>query len=213
MGQGERKLANLPNLTRGQWTELVERLTLHAHCKMASLTWRGLRLARGGSVPKGIEPDDLAQRAITAVIEGKRACGPQHTASFDAFLDFLLSVVDSLVSQLVNSAENKKGRRLKEQDENQATPAADWIYDPYPPPDDIVADEELVKRFRDEMLNELAGDVRAKDIFDCLHSGIVKKQDMADLLGCPVAELYDAEKRYRRKVEKVRRKMNTGERR
>jgi hypothetical protein len=205
-------VGNLPNLSRDQWEELVERLTLHAHCKMAGLTWRGLRLSRGGSIPKGFEPEDMAQRAITAVIEGKRSCGPERTASFDAFLDFLQGVVDSHVSQLVNSAENKQSRRLTEPDENKATSAADLIYDPYPPPDKIVADREYMTRFREELLKELSGDARATDIFDCLEAGWLTKREMADYLGCPVEELYDAQKRYQRKVEKVRRKMNTGER-
>jgi hypothetical protein len=180
---------------------------------MARLTWRGLRLSKGGSVPKGFEPEDMAQRAITAVIEGKWSCKPEHAASFDAFLGLLQGVVDSFVSRLVNGPENRKTRRLPEPNESQATPPTDLIYDPYPPPDKIVADREYMTRFREELLKELDGDARAKDIFECLEAGWLKKQEMADYLGCPVEELYDAQKRFNRKVEKVRRKMNMGERR
>src|SRR4051812_49405967 len=110
MPLGVIRLAQLPNFRSEQWEELTERLTLHAHYKMAGLTWRGLKLSKGGSIPKGFEPEDIAQRAILAVVEGKRACSTAQMSTFERFLEFLTGVVDSYISHLVTSAENKGSR-------------------------------------------------------------------------------------------------------
>jgi hypothetical protein len=178
---------------------------------MAGLSWRGLRLSKGGSIPKGFEPQDMAQRAVLAVLQGKRACSAAQMASFDAFLEFLKGVVDSFISHLVTGAENRRSRRMSETNEDQPAPQDVLLEDPFPPPDKVVEDREYLQRFRDELVKELAGDARAMDILTCIEAGYVKKQEMAELLGCPVKELYDAQKRYQRKVEKVRSKLS-GER-
>jgi hypothetical protein len=175
---------------------------------MASLSWRGLRLSKGGSVPKGIQPEDLAQRAILAVLEGKRACTAAQMASFDVFLEFLQGVVESFISHLVNSAENRGSRRLIAPDEDRPRAQDVLIYDPYPAPDKIVEDREYMQLFREELVKEISGDERANDILTCLEAGYLKKNQMAEVLDCPVKELYGAQKRFQRKVEKVRRKLS-----
>lgn len=93
----------------GELTELVKRLTYHADCKLMRLRWRGLTIRSGGAVPGGVEATDLAAQAIVDVIEGTRKWDPVKDPDL---LRFLKGVVDSKVSNLVNSAENKASRRV-----------------------------------------------------------------------------------------------------
>jgi hypothetical protein len=57
-------VGNVPNWSEEQWKETVERLTLHAYRKFVRLHWRGMPFSKGGSVPGGVTPQDVAAEAI-----------------------------------------------------------------------------------------------------------------------------------------------------
>jgi RNA polymerase sigma factor (sigma-70 family) len=190
----------LPGLKDAEWEELLERLTLYADNRLLRLTWRGLKLARGGAVPGGVEAADLAQEAIVDVIEGTRQYDP---AANPDFLGFLQDVVDSKVNHLATGAENRKSRRPADSLDDDAPPL-DRV-DRSPPPEDQVAEDELLVRLQAEAREAVAKDPLAKQILECLDAGVTKPGEIAALLGISVEEIYNAQKRLARLVDKVRR--------
>ena len=71
---GGDSLATIHDLNDDELLKLLKRLALHADRKLARLRWRGVQ---GGSPPRGIQGEDIATDAITAVIEGTRAWDPE----------------------------------------------------------------------------------------------------------------------------------------
>ena len=193
----------IPNLTDEQWQEIVERLTLHAHCKMAQLTWRGVPPSRGGTVPGGIEPEDLATDVIVALIEGTRTWDQQEQPDL---LQFLKSVVDSMVSHLVECVENRVTRRIDGGSHSEPTHPVFEVPDCGPDPSTVCADREERERFQVIVLEEIGNDSLAQEVFECLEASITKPAEIAKLIGRSVREINNAQKRLRRKVESAMKK-------
>jgi DNA-directed RNA polymerase specialized sigma24 family protein len=182
-------------LKDAEWEEVLERLTLYADNCLVRLTWRGLKRAKGGAVPGGIEAADLAQAAIVDVIEGARR---YDRAAQPDFFRFLQDVVDSKVNHLATSAENRKSRRPADSLDDDA-PVLDRV-DRAPPPEDQVADDEALARLRGEARDAVAKDPLARQIFECLDASVTKPGEIATLLGISVEEIYNAQKRLARLV-------------
>lgn len=187
--------SELDKLNSDELTQLVERLTHHAMGLIRRHTWRGFKIAQGGSVPGGIDPADIASAAITDVIEGTRTWNQEVEPDL---LAFLCSVVDSKVSHLVCCAENRVTRRMP-------SPAADEPeFDaPGREPDPAVtcAEQESLDRLRTAIRQEISGDKLVEGLFQCLDSGVTKPADIALLLDLKVADVNNGQKRLRRKVE------------
>jgi DNA-directed RNA polymerase specialized sigma24 family protein len=191
------RLATIPQLSDEQWTELVERLTLHAACKLLGLHWRGILGSRGGAVPGGVEPADLASVAIVDAIQGTRPWDPE---AHPDFLKFLRSVVDSKVSHLVGKVENRKSRRLAPTDCDEEGAAAYDLAGREPDPAGFYQDLEAADRFQAKVRGVLEGDEVAVQVFECLNAEYTKPQEIDEILGLSVPEINNAQKRLRRKV-------------
>ena len=163
---------------------------------MSRLFWRGLY---------SVGPEDIAEEAVIRVFDGRRAWGGEGD-----FLEYLKSVVDSIVSDLVGSFENRKSRPMpgasSESDDGFELPGREA--DPFT----VVADwdEEPVLReeanaFRERVMAKLAKDPIAWQMFEAIENDFVKPGQIAELLGKPVIEIYAAKKRLQRAVESVRR--------
>ncbi len=194
---GGMSLVNIPQLSDDQWTELVERLTLHASCKMLRLYWRGVLGSRGGMAPGGIEAADLAAAAIVDVLEGNRVWDPK---AHPDLLNFLRSMVDSKVSHLVEGVENQKTRRLVAPDSGEEAVAAYQVAGREPDPADFVANRDSAERFRASVFKALESDELAYNVFECLDAEITKPSEIAQMLGVPVTDINNAQKRLGRKV-------------
>jgi|GEM_PF-3124265 len=188
----------LPELTDDQWKEIVERLTHHATCLILRHTWRGLRLDQGGSVPGGIDPADLAADAIIDVIERRRNW---NQVAYPDFLDFLRSVVDSLVSHLVQSLENRVARRMPPPTD-AGKPAFDVAASDSDPAD-VCLDQDELEKFRNDLVKEIGDDALVAGLFSCLEAGDTKPEDIAGLLDATVKDVNNAQKRLRRKATAV----------
>ncbi|MBA4192167.1 MAG: hypothetical protein C0467_29680 [Planctomycetaceae bacterium] len=188
----------LPDLNDEQWTEIVERLTHHGACHIVRHTWRGLRLAQGGSVPGGVDPADLAADAITDVIEGRRIW---NQVTYPVFLDFLRSVVDSRVSHLVESAENRLTRRMPAPTDDGNADLDVAAHDPDPA--DVCRDRDSLENFRDTLVKEIGDDPLVAGLFSCIESGDTRPEDIALLLDVKVKDVNNAQKRLRRKAAVV----------
>jgi DNA-directed RNA polymerase specialized sigma24 family protein len=197
---GGSKLANVPELTADQWTELVERLTLHASSKLRRLHWRGVSGSLGGKTPGGIEAVDLAQSAILDVIEGKRTWDPQADPDF---LKFLQGVVDSKVSHLVEGLENRKSRRLGPASAGDENSGAYEVEASGPSPAELVVNRDSAETFRAAVIKCLEGDDLAYKVLECLEAEYTKPSEIAEMLGISVADVNNAQKRLRRKLDQL----------
>jgi DNA-directed RNA polymerase specialized sigma24 family protein len=192
-------LTTFPNLTDDEWNELTIRLTQYAEGRMARLYWRGLTPKRGGTVPGGVGSDDIATEAILSVIEGRRS----WSTEVEPFA-FFCSVIDSLVSHLVESAENRKSRRMPDSEAGVAGSVE--LDGNAPDPFRVIADEEEAVRFRELVLKAIQNDPLALEMFQCIEVGIIDPRDIADTTGHPIQEIYTAKKRFKRSVDTAIRK-------
>lgn len=177
------------------WREITSLLTLYAHKKMARLYWRGLRPSQGGKVPGGIGPEDIAQEAILRTIDGRRTLNLKN-----GFFGFLCSTVDSLVYHLVHGDENTDSRTMpvtRTGDEiksdvglTKSGPFQQAVFN-----EDVSVYRELIRQHLPK------DDPIVHEIFAAVEIGCKKPTEIAEMLGCPVKEIYNAQKRYRRAVE------------
>lgn len=180
-----------PNLTDKEWEELYRRLTLYAAWKVARLAWRG----GNGSTPGAKDAADFAAEAIAHTLEGRRSWNREKTHDF---FEHLKGVVDSRVSALANSTENKRSTQLEH----------DGINEPLIPhrargPQAEVADREDSERFRSAVFKEIEGDELAQKIVECIDANITKPAEMAVVLERDVLEVNNGQKRLRRAVNKA----------
>lgn len=201
-------MAEIPELTDDQWAELTERLTLYASCKLVRRYWRGLRVKRSESVTKGHEAGDLAADAIVAVLEGKRESWNRE--AYPDFYRFLQSVVDSKISALVRSAENRQTRRLEQPHEGAPPAEAYTVKSNSPRPDQLVEDAEWKEKFRSALAKAMADDTLSLALFDCLYAGVNDRSEIAQYLDVNVNDVYNAQKRLQRRVEAVMKKFDQG---
>ncbi len=181
------KLVEIPNLTDEQWTELVERLTLYADRKLRRLTWRGVPSVRGGQVLGAASGADFAAEAIESFLDESRKWN--KTTEPD-FMGFLMNVIDSKVSHLVEREENKQSRRIDTGD-REREPAL-YVAGKAKPADQIVSNEEQQLKTRTAVKKELNGDEMAESLFDCYEADITKPQEIAELLGVEVKDVHNA---------------------
>ena len=65
----------------------------------------------------------------------------------------------------------------------------------------MVIDQEALEQFRLRIWREIEDDHLAIQILDCYEAGLEKPAEMAEAIGVDVEEIYNAQKRLRRKVE------------
>lgn len=190
-------LPEIPELTDAQWTELVERLTLHAESKMRKLYWRGLASGKGGKPPGAVGPDDMAAESITDFLEGRRVW---NKSAEPELLRFLMDVIDSKVNHLAEKLEN---RVTRESESGTAEPPAARLVRHSPAPDVLLMESEALGRLRTAMIDGIGKDEIAGKVFDCLDADITKPSEMAEVLGIPIADVNNAQKRLRRIADRA----------
>src|SRR5262245_56988642 len=87
------------------WEDLGIRLTAYAVWKGRNLRWR---TGQPDLLPAGKTPQDIAAEAVLKVVEGSRTWDSRR----GPLLPFLRRVVDSLLNQLAEGADNRLQRRL-----------------------------------------------------------------------------------------------------
>ncbi|MBN9523312.1 hypothetical protein J0H58_33170 [bacterium] len=167
---------------------MLERLTWHAQQKYIRLVWQGVPAAAGGRAPGGIEPADLAAQAIVDVIEGRRRWNREAAPDF---LDFLTGVVDSKLSHLSRSRENRPVRVVAPTDE---LPGRE------PAPEHTAAEGENLARLQDLVFAAVGQDPIALLVMEHLEAGVTRPAAIADRIGVDVREIYNAQKRLRQKI-------------
>jgi DNA-directed RNA polymerase specialized sigma24 family protein len=168
--------------------------------------WRGVARSRGGKPPGGIEGQDLAAEAITDLLEGKRSWDQSEEPDL---LRFLKGVVDSKVSHLVESIENRVSRRMAPAHTGDETSAVYELRSSEPDPCALAINNDEAQSFQKLVCAELKDDEQAFQVFECLWADM-RPQETAEYLGCNIEEVRNAQKRLRRKLEKIQDKYKKG---
>ena len=170
-------------LQRVDWADVGIRLTAYATWKARNLHWR---TGRTDVLAGGKTPEDLAADAILKVLEGERAWDPAR----GALLPYLEGVVDSLMSHLAASFDNRSQERWSASHDV----AADG-----PPAGDA---EDRVARLRAALQRDQQHTLLA--VVDAIAARVeAKPQAIAQHLGTTVADINNRLKRLRRYAQRM----------
>lgn len=191
-------MAELHELTVAELESLLKRLAVHASCRMRRLYWRGAYLHKGGSVPGGHQPADIAADAIAKMLDGTR---PWNKESYPDLEDALMASIDSDIYHLCKSFDNRKMRR-------DTTDSGDRFIEYVPCKSDpdplrLLTDNEWRNNFHEDVLKEISGEERLKELFECLENEITKPADIAIIMQTTTDEVNNLKKRLRRKLDKL----------
>ena len=189
-------MAELPELTSEQWQESLERLTLHATKKFRFLGWTGKQGSRTG--PRGKEPQDVAYEAINKVLTGKRQYNQEV---YSDFMDFLQSIVDSLIYHLSKSFENKRFKPMPATTTEQGDCEEIEFEGQEPTPAKICVQKDIAEKVKGILHQGFKDDVVVNGILECFEADITKPADIAVLLEKDVKDIYNAQKRLQRVID------------
>jgi len=167
---------------------------------MRRLTWRGAYVARGGSVPGGYEPYDFALDAIAKAMDGIR---PWNREVHTTLEGYLCSTIDSDISHLVESIDNRIGRRLSPPSGRDETVTAFELAGAEPDPLMVVIDKDWQARFHQDAMKELSGEEFLVKLLECMEAEITTPLDIAEVLGTTVDHVNNEKKRLRRRLDKL----------
>lgn len=182
--------------------EVISALGAHALCKLRGLDWRG---RRGGAVPGGVDAQDVVQIAFERLLSGSRKW---DAAKNPDFKQFILSVIDSIVSDLVRSPKNHREREVSmfafEPDESESA-----IIERLHSRVDYSDASEEEEAANSDFLIAVVGEVEKDDpplhrileaiVFD----KIAKREHLAAHLSMPPSEITNAFKRLSRRMPKL----------
>jgi len=187
-------------LRAADWKSIQVKLLEYALFKIRRLRWNSA--SASDSLPKGLTAEDLVVQAIEKVFQGDRVWDPARCPDL---ISYLCSVIDSDVSHLVNSEENRVLRRLDDEVSGYVTPERED------------AETLLLARERDERESADFGDfyeelteffekdapVRAilsSFMRNAKEGERIKPATVMAETGLPMIEIRNAMKRLRRKV-------------
>lgn len=170
-------------LRRVDWADVGIRLAAYATWKARNLQWR---TGRTDALASGKTPEDLAAEAILKVLEGERAWEPSR----GALLPYLEGVVDSLMSHLATSADN----RIQES----------WSDSQHDAGDDPIATDpyDRIERLRAALRRDQQHALLAVVDAVAAHCD-AKPQAIAQQLGTTVTDINNRLKRLRRYAQKI----------
>ena len=146
---------------------------------------------QGDSFRKVWEPEDIAQKAIHLVFEGKRQWDPVAEPDLGRYLAF--SVVRSLISNAVQSVGHT--RRVEGGDPPDLDAYSGSSHDPSV----LVASDECEEVLRTIVEQATADDERLATIQMGLEDGM-RSAEIAELLSIEVSEVYTLTRKLRRRI-------------
>lgn len=170
----------IERLNDQDWEDLYEDLVAYATIRVQELSWE-----RGpGALPEGREPEDFVEEAIESLYTGRR------TWNYEEYPDLksvLTGIIDSLVSNLVTSAEHRRSKDVEPSD-------LETFYEAITSekPDGEVRGEDIEERMR----RAVADDAELELVFEAMLEGY----DSAE-----IEEIIEAEDR--QQVYQLRRKV------
>lgn len=183
-------------LRKQDWGAILLKLTAHAVYKVQRLSWqRGKK-----DLPGGREPKDLAFDAMKMVWTGERTWDPVKQSDL---LKHLKSIVDSLVSHLVESPEHTQRQLLEDEVEL-------GVFDPPDERTPSPLDEVIAADIFGKLWDRAKGDEDLELVLCCIEEGMSKPTDISDTIKIPVDRVYKAKKKLGIILRTIQKEENNG---
>lgn len=180
---------------------LLDRLTAHASKRIRSLCWRGV--GSDGVLPGGETPTSIVQTAFQNLLKGAKWDEGKDAAMV------LMGIVDSRISNLVRSWENRNFCNPKESEEGDRS-----VFDLVP--DEGLNPLELLVRAEDdemalEILDALGDRTPEQRIASAIFGGARKRSEIAEEAQVSLSEYEASKKRLRTALKKFRQNRASGQ--
>lgn len=201
-----------------------DRLVLHLSRYTLRETSRlqlGWRTGSAVDLPGGETYESIVYQAIEKAWAGERNWNPEQEP---VFKNYLMNVIDSLVSHLFTGKDNTMFRMepaegsddmrawegASRQHERKHERGADWMVRQPVSPEEVLLEKEDAERRRrgiEMLLDESRDDEELIYVIQAMLDGYDKASEIAQVTGIEVRDVYNAMKRLDRKVEAVRKQL------
>jgi len=198
----------IDQLEKADWENIILKLGRHSAVRINRLSWRHRML------PVGLEVEDIVLESIGDTLGEERKWDPNKNPDL---LNYLKSVVDSKISHLLELKEylvtEPLEKTINEQEKNLLDTTevkTDFEGDSaqmFADPEEALVEKEEREHAKNavELLREkIQGDEELEEIFLCLEEGYTKPSEIAEQLGVDVKEIYNREKRLKRKCNELK---------
>lgn len=208
----------LARMSDGEIEFLILRLGRYADRESKRLDWR---TGNSNELPGGETDDSIVSKAFERVLSGKRKWNPENDPDF---AKYMMDVIDSLLSHLVNSKDNTMFGPPPEEgsaDESAwhgASPkhdrkyerSADWMTQTAASPEEeLLQNEEKAanKRAMELLQESINNDAELVKIVEAIKEGCDKNGEIAKQTGIDIRDVEKAKKRLNRKIAGVNEQM------
>jgi len=208
----------LEGMSSKEFDRLVLHLGRYTQRETNRLPWR---TGSAVDLPDGETVESIVYQAIEKAWAGERNWNPEQDPDFKKYL---MDVIDSLVSHLFTSTDNKMfttepaegsdDRRVWEgasaKHERKHERGADWMARQSASPEELLIEKEEVEQRRqgiELLLAEARGDEELTYVIQAMLDGYNKAGEIAKVTGIEVRDVYNIMKRLDRKVEAVRKQL------
>lgn len=190
-------MTDISQITAEELKQYLKRLTLYSQNKFFKLGWASKGSYRSG--PQGMGPQDVVSEAIRKVLEGKRKYNKQ---AYPVFMNFLRSVVDSIISNMLKLVEHKKVQPLPNRTNDSDQTIVLELEDQKLSPIHNLINKEIVEKVESVLMQTFSNDNIVCGILDSFKAGIIKRSEIAEYLEVKTKDVDNARKRLRRVIEK-----------
>jgi hypothetical protein len=215
MNEAQKLLARMSD---GKIEFLILRLGRYANRESKRLDWR---TGNSNELPDGETDDSIVSKAFERVLSGKRKWNPENDPDF---AKYMMDVIDSLLSHLVNSKDNTMFGPPPEEgsaDEaawHGASPrhgrkyerSAEWMTQTAASPEEelLQKKERAANKRAMELLQEsIKNDAELVKIVEAIKEGCDKNGEIAKQTGIDIRDVEKAKKRLNRKIAGVNEQM------
>ncbi len=199
------KTSVIQQLKQQPWEDIILKLDAYALSKARRKYWPS-GSKDGQTLLGGCSPQDIAREAVRRVFEGNRKWNPEKDPNI---LKYLKGVIDSILSSMVESAENKEVRVLTSYEETDPVDAdnnvgrspaveAGGLHRGFLSPRETAQKNELL----DRVLAAVDGDEGLQLLVLCLDEDYGSRADMAEKLGVSASEVTNMRKKLVRALDK-----------
>jgi len=147
------------------------------------------------------EPNDLADEAITRLLEGRRKWYREKCPDLTYFL---CRVIESIASSRCRGLAKHEFSEYDEQKNNEVKPTTGAYVELPPNPEDEALARGIYNEHKRWVATEFKDDEEVRKVVECLDAGYTEPRDIADLTNMPVKKIYTVLQRYHRHLDKVR---------
>ena len=166
------------------------------------------RTADPMDLPRGETVESIVSLAFEKVLTGERQWDPDKEPEFKKYL---MGVIDSLLSHLSRHKDNTAVTTMPETAEPSGGRESGWQAQPPADPETALLlreQQQYEAQVVQLLLDTSQDDPVVADIIRTMQAGHAKAGEIAEVLGIPVTEVYNAMKRLDRKIVRTREQLD-----